>query len=95
MVARVLEDRRVVDARLGDGEDLQAVQQVPTARDATWVQPVLVGEVAYRTMTPDRRLRHPSWRGLRPTLRQARIAYIRTVRRLDAALNHLGVAEVP
>lgn len=36
------------------------------ARDATWVQPVLVGEVAYRTMTPDRRLRHPSWRGLRP-----------------------------
>lgn len=35
------------------------------ARDAIWVQPVLVGDVAYRTMTPDRRLRHPSWRGLR------------------------------
>ena len=28
-------------------------------------------------------------------LRQARIAYVRTVRRLDAALNHLGVVEVP
>jgi bifunctional non-homologous end joining protein LigD len=36
------------------------------ARHATWIQPRLVGEVAYRTLTPDRHLRHPSWRGLRP-----------------------------
>jgi bifunctional non-homologous end joining protein LigD len=36
------------------------------ARAAHWVEPELVGEVIYRTMTPDRRLRHPSWRGLRP-----------------------------
>jgi bifunctional non-homologous end joining protein LigD len=36
------------------------------ARDAHWVEPRLVGEVAYRTVTPDGRLRHPSWRGLRP-----------------------------
>jgi bifunctional non-homologous end joining protein LigD len=36
------------------------------ARDGNWVQPVLVGEVSYRTLTPDGRLRHPSWRGLRP-----------------------------
>jgi bifunctional non-homologous end joining protein LigD len=36
------------------------------ARDAHWVQPHLVGEVSYRTLTPDRHLRHPSWRGLRP-----------------------------
>ncbi|GII23020.1 non-homologous end-joining DNA ligase [Planosporangium mesophilum] len=35
-------------------------------REARWVWPVLVGEVAYRTVTPDGRLRHPSWRGLRP-----------------------------
>jgi bifunctional non-homologous end joining protein LigD len=35
-------------------------------RDVHWVQPRLVGEVAYRTLTPDGRLRHPSWRGLRP-----------------------------
>lgn len=35
------------------------------ARDARWVEPRLVGEVAYRTLSPDRRLRHPSWRGLR------------------------------
>jgi bifunctional non-homologous end joining protein LigD len=37
----------------------------PDARDATWVEPRLVGDVAYRTVSPDRRLRHPSWRGLR------------------------------
>jgi bifunctional non-homologous end joining protein LigD len=36
------------------------------ARDANWVRPELVGEVVYRTLTPDGRLRHPSWRGLRP-----------------------------
>ncbi|MEN3308901.1 MAG: bifunctional non-ous end joining protein LigD [Micromonosporaceae bacterium] len=37
------------------------------ARRAQWVAPVLVGEVAFRTWTPmpRRRLRHPSWRGLR------------------------------
>lgn len=35
-------------------------------RDVNWVQPRLVGEVAYRIRTPDGRLRHPSWRGLRP-----------------------------
>ncbi|MET0415070.1 MAG: hypothetical protein ABW022_03505, partial [Actinoplanes sp.] len=32
---------------------------------ARWVEPVLVGEVAFRNWTPDGRLRHPSWRGLR------------------------------
>ncbi len=36
------------------------------ARHARWVEPVLVGEVAFRNWTPDGRLRHPSWRGLRP-----------------------------
>jgi bifunctional non-homologous end joining protein LigD len=36
------------------------------ARGVHWVEPVLVGEVAYRTWTPDGRLRHPAWRGLRP-----------------------------
>jgi bifunctional non-homologous end joining protein LigD len=35
------------------------------ARHARWVEPVLVGEVAFRTWTPDHRLRHPVWRGLR------------------------------
>lgn len=36
------------------------------ARRAHWVQPVLVGEVEHRQWTTDGRLRHPSWRGLRP-----------------------------
>ncbi|MEU4765985.1 non-homologous end-joining DNA ligase [Actinosynnema sp. NPDC023794] len=36
------------------------------ARRAHWVRPELVGEVEYRTWTTDRRLRHSSWRGLRP-----------------------------
>lgn len=36
------------------------------ARDARWVEPRLVGEVEYRNVTPDGRLRHASWRGLRP-----------------------------
>lgn len=37
----------------------------PDARDAHWVRPTLVGEVAYGEWTADGRLRHPSWRGLR------------------------------
>ena len=36
------------------------------ARKARWVDPVLVGEVEYRLVTRDGRLRHASWRGLRP-----------------------------
>ncbi|MEP6852935.1 MAG: non-homologous end-joining DNA ligase [bacterium] len=34
-------------------------------RDAHWVEPVLVGEVAFTEWTSDGRLRHPAWRGLR------------------------------
>ncbi|MGH8868863.1 MAG: non-homologous end-joining DNA ligase [Actinomycetes bacterium] len=37
----------------------------PDSRDARWVEPRLVGEVAYGEWTPDERLRHPTWRGLR------------------------------
>ena len=36
------------------------------ARDAVWVTPTLVGEVSYSEFTRELRLRHPSWRGLRP-----------------------------
>jgi bifunctional non-homologous end joining protein LigD len=44
------------------------VDAVPAdhARRAHWVQPELVGEVEYRAWTTDGRLRHSSWRGLRP-----------------------------
>lgn len=44
------------------------VDEVPRAqsRDVTWATPALVGEVTYTEWTRDGRLRHPSWRGLRP-----------------------------
>nr|WP_051161242.1 non-homologous end-joining DNA ligase [Nocardia transvalensis] len=35
-------------------------------KDAVWVAPELVGEVSFTERTGDGRLRHPSWRGLRP-----------------------------
>lgn len=43
-------------------------EQVPRehARGVRWVRPQLVGEVQYRTLTTDARLRHAAWRGLRP-----------------------------
>lgn len=48
------------------------------ARGVHWVEPVLVGEVAFRNWTPDGRLRHPSWRGVRSDRRPHE-----TVRQLD------------
>lgn len=36
------------------------------AKGARWCRPKLVGEVAFTGWTADGRLRHPSWRGLRP-----------------------------
>jgi bifunctional non-homologous end joining protein LigD len=36
------------------------------ARFAHWVRPELVGEVRFGHWTDDGRMRHPSWRGLRP-----------------------------
>ena len=40
--------------------------RVPDAREAHWVEPVVVGEVRFGEWTRDGRLRHPAWRGLRP-----------------------------
>lgn len=36
------------------------------AKGARWVTPRLVGEVAFGEWTRDGRMRHPTWRGLRP-----------------------------
>ncbi|MDQ2838830.1 MAG: non-homologous end-joining DNA ligase [Actinomycetota bacterium] len=36
------------------------------AKDVHFVTPRLVGEVAFTEWTPDNRIRHPAWRGLRP-----------------------------
>jgi bifunctional non-homologous end joining protein LigD len=43
------------------------VPDVPreNTRQARWVEPCLLAEVAFRNWTPDGRLRHASWRGLR------------------------------
>ncbi|GAA1322285.1 non-homologous end-joining DNA ligase [Pseudonocardia xinjiangensis] len=43
-------------------------EEVPReeARKARWVRPELVGEVVYRVLTAEGRLRHAAWRGLRP-----------------------------
>jgi bifunctional non-homologous end joining protein LigD len=38
-------------------------------REVQWVEPTVVGEVEYRSWTDDGRLRHSSWRGLRPDRR--------------------------
>ena len=45
-----------------------AIDDAPAdvARNARWVRPELVGEVVFGDWTTDNRLRHPSWRGLRP-----------------------------
>ena len=44
------------------------------ARWAHWVEPSLVGEVAFSRWTRDRMLLHSSWRGLRPELSPRRCA---------------------
>ena len=38
----------------------------PHAKGALWVTPTLVGEVAFTEWTREGRMRHPTWRGLRP-----------------------------
>jgi bifunctional non-homologous end joining protein LigD len=42
-------------------------------RDAHWVRPELVAEVAYGSWTTDDRLRHPTYRGLRPDIDPAEV----------------------
>ena len=44
-------------------------------KDVTYVRPELVGEVRYGEMTSDGRLRHPSWRGLRPDKKPADVKW--------------------
>ncbi|SOD63308.1 bifunctional non-homologous end joining protein LigD [Streptomyces zhaozhouensis] len=48
--------------------DSPFAERLPTARTrvARWVEPRLVGEVAFRAWTREGRLRQPSWRGARP-----------------------------
>jgi len=48
-----------------DRVDSPAAVGAPRERDATWVKPKYVGEVAFTEWTRDGRLRHPSFKGLR------------------------------
>ena len=41
------------------------VKDAPRVRDATWVEPRFVGQVAFTEWTEDNKLRHPSFLGLR------------------------------
>lgn len=63
-------DRAELLRRLGTiaRSDSPFTQALPRAEAATthFVAPVLVAEVQYGEWTADGRLRHPSWRGLRP-----------------------------
>jgi bifunctional non-homologous end joining protein LigD len=52
---------------------LDAPVPAADARGVQWVRPKVVGEVVYRTVTPDGRLRHASWRGLRPDREPAEV----------------------
>ena len=49
-----------------DQSPFDALLPAREAKDVTFVEPVLVGEVRYSEWTPDERLRQSSWRGLRP-----------------------------
>jgi bifunctional non-homologous end joining protein LigD len=49
-----------------DESPFEAGLPLADARDAVWVRPQVVGEVAFTEWTKDGRLRHPTWRGLRP-----------------------------
>lgn len=55
--------------RLGPSVPAPALVNDPPRADvgyAGWVEPRVVGEVGYDEVTADWRLRHPTWRGLRP-----------------------------
>lgn len=65
----------MLDARARPTSPFDEPLPAEDAREARWVTPDLVGEVEHRQWTPtDNRLRHPSWRGLRPDRAPAEIA---------------------
>ncbi|AGZ43975.1 non-homologous end-joining DNA ligase [Actinoplanes friuliensis] len=70
-----------------------AVAGIPRvdARGARWVEPVIVGEVSFRNWTGDGKMRHPSWRGLRPDKSPARVPRVTPpVETIDGVMQTLG-----
>lgn len=67
---------QLLTARLASlSRDVAPADDVPAehARTAHWVEPVLVVEVEFSAWTRDRRLRHPSFKGLRDDLDPMRL----------------------
>jgi bifunctional non-homologous end joining protein LigD len=64
-----LDARRLLQTRLeglaGKENPFGSTVPRPDARDAVWVRPELVGEVAFTEWTREGRLRAPVWRGVR------------------------------
>ncbi|MHA6783036.1 non-homologous end-joining DNA ligase [Pseudonocardia saturnea] len=68
---RLLQQLRAMERAASpfDGEFARArgwSGRAPGRGEVRWVDPVLVGEIEYRSFTPEGAFRHPSWRGLRP-----------------------------
>lgn len=62
-------DRQALQSRLATlTRSTPAIANAPrdVQRRATWVEPVLVAEVSYSSLTERGTMRHPVWRGLRP-----------------------------
>ena len=57
--------QKMLDARARSTSPFDTELPRADSRDARWVRADLVGEVAFSEWTPDDRLRHPAWRGLR------------------------------
>jgi bifunctional non-homologous end joining protein LigD len=67
---------RRLHAACGDRAADVAVRRGPArVRDATWVEPELVVEVAFTERTRDGRLRHPTFRGLREDKPAAEVSW--------------------
>jgi bifunctional non-homologous end joining protein LigD len=63
-VAEAAELQGALDARARASSPFDAVPRA-IARDARWIAPELVGEIAFTELTPDGHLRHPAFMGLR------------------------------
>jgi bifunctional non-homologous end joining protein LigD len=68
-VARSLRER--LDGLATASSPFDGPVDVRHRKVARWVRPELVGEVGFAHWTSEGRLRHPTWRGLRPDLRPA------------------------
>ncbi len=60
--------RAMLDPLARKGSPYDGQVPAPEARIAHWVDPVLVVDVEFTAWTKDGRLRHPSYKGLRPDL---------------------------